>query len=1013
MKYFRKQDLIWGWLAFAIAAVVYILSMEPTASLWDCAEFIATSYKLEVGHPPGAPLFMMLGRIFTMFAAAPQYAAAMVNLMSSLCSAFTIMFLFWTITHLGRRILEKQGQEITPSRTLAVMGAGMIGAIAYTFTDTFWFSAIEGEVYAMSSLFTAIVVWAMLKWEDVADEPHSTRWLIFIAYMMGLSTGVHILNLLCIPALVFIYYFKKTPAVTKWGVFKAILAGGGILVAINYVIIPYSISVGAWFDRIFVNGFGAPVNSGITVYVFLLFALFAWGIWYTHRKGKVLANTIVLCTTMILLGYGSYASVVIRAAANPPMNSNDPSNPYALLSLLSRDQYGDRPLLFGPCYNSPATNIKEKKTWYLGDDGKYKDATVMTGVVYPPEFTFFFPRMYSSRADHPSAYESWGRVTGDKKIPYRDELITVPTFGENLTYFFSYQLNFMYWRYFMWNFAGRQSDIQSTGEITDGNWISGIKFIDAIYLGPQDKLPSEMKANKGRNTYYFLPFILGIIGLIYQLNRDKRNFAVVMWLFFMMGIALVLYFNTTPGEPRERDYVYAGSFYAFCIWIGFGVMWLYEKLSKLLKKENAVIAAVSIAVCSCVPIILGAQNWDDHDRSHRYTTRDLGWNYLQSAIPNSIVMNFGDNDTFPLWYNQEVEGVRSDIRVMNMSYLGADWYIDEMRLRYRDSAPVPFSLPRSKYVNTNDYVYVKDIVGAPLNIKTAIEYIASDDPRTKVSLGSGNSVDFLPAKTLAVPVNKANAIASGIVAEKDAALIADTLYMTITKGSIDKSELMLIDLLANFDWKRPLYFTQTYSIAQLGLRDWLQFDGYAYRLVPIKTPYESQLNVGRIDPDYLYPKLMEEFRFGNIADPRVYADYFIQTNHNAAQSRNAYARLASELVERGDTVRAIKVLDYCVERIPFSQIRHSYALTIPIIEAYYKAGAMEKGDAIFDDYRRILEEYVLYFDRFRGTKKEHLVDDALKEKLSLLGALYHAAEDHGRKDKSKQITDFFDSVGVR
>jgi len=1013
MNFFKKNDLIWGWCAFAIAALVYLLTMEPTVSLWDCAEFISTGYRLEVGHPPGAPFIMLMDRIFTLFAPAPKYAAVMVNTQSALCSAFTILFLFWTITHLGRRIMQKQGMELTNSRVISIMGAGLIGAIAYTFTDTFWFSAVEGEVYAMSSLFTALVVWAMLKWEEVADQPHANRWLVFIAYMMGLSLGVHILNLLCIPAMAFIYYFRKTEKVTRWGIVKTILAGGGILVAINYIIIPYAVLIGAFFDRIFVNGFGAPVNSGMTVYVFLVFALCAWGIWYTFKKGKVLANTMLLCLTVILLGYGSYAAEVIRASANPPMNSNNPSNPYALFMLLNRDQYGDRPLLTGPAYSSPPIGVQSKNIWFLGDSGRYVSASTMSGVTYPPEFTFFFPRMYSSRSDHPAAYQSWGRVTGDRQIPFNDQMITVPTFGNNMRFFFSYQLNFMYWRYFLWNFVGRQSDVQSTGEITDGNWLSGIKFIDALYLGPQDHIPSEMAANKGRNTYFFLPFILGILGLIYQLNRDKRNFTVVMWLFLMMGIALVIYFNTTPGEPRERDYVFAGSFYAFAIWIGFGVMWLNEKLSKLLKKENIAIAATAIIICSSVPILMGSQNWDDHDRSHRYTTRDLGWNYLQSTIPNSIIMNFGDNDTFPLWYNQEVEGVRPDVRVMNMSYLGADWYIDEMKLRSRASAPVPFTLPRHKYVNTNDYVYVNDIVnGKPLDIRTAMEYLASDDPRTMLAVGDGTTkVDFLPAKVIAVPVNKANAIASGIVTEKDASKMVDTVYLNITKGSIDKSELMLLDLLNNFDWKRPLYFTQTYSIAGLGLRDYLQFDGFAYRLVPIKTKYDSPLRVGRIDPDFLYDRLMRVFRFGNIADPRTYADFFIQTNHNAAQTRNAFARLANALTERGDSTGAIRVLDYCVRTIPFSQIRHSYVLTIPVIEAYYKAGGFAQGDAIFSDYQRILQEYVLYYARFTGRQRD-LVKDAMEEKLSLLGALYHTAQTFNRTEKVRQLEAFFQSIGM-
>ncbi|MDR0511012.1 MAG: DUF2723 domain-containing protein [Rikenellaceae bacterium] len=1020
MSYFKKHDLLWGWVAFAVAAVTYILTMEPSTSLWDCAEFVATSYKLEVGHPPGAPLFMMIGRLFAMLAPAPQYVGLMINLMSSLCSAFCILFLFWTITHLGRRICEKRGMELTTGRTLAIMGAGMVGSLAYTFSDTFWFSAVEGEVYAMSSLMTAIVVWAMLKWEEVAEKPHSIRWLVLIAYMMGLSTGIHILNLLCIPALVFVFYFKRAQKVTGWGVVKASVAAGAILVAINYILIPYSISIGALFDRMFVNGFGLPVNSGITFYVFAVFGLCAWLIWYTHRKKKVVANTIVLCATFILLGYGSYAAEVIRASANPPMNSNNPSNPYALLQLLNRDQYGNRPLLFGPCYSSPAIEAKNSESYYLGDDGRYKSMSYVSGVEYPPEFTFFFPRMYSNRGSHPQDYRSWGNVTGEK-IPFGKEMITVPTFGENMRYFMAYQLNFMYWRYFLWNFAGRQSDVQSTGEITDGNWLSGVGPVDELFLGPQDNIPSEMAANKGRNVYFFLPFILGIVGLLYQLDRDKRNFTVVVWLFFMMGVALVLYFNTTPGEPRERDYVYAGSFYAFAIWLGFAVMWLYDRLSKWFKREGVAIAIAATLICGVAPALMGSQNWDDHDRSRRYTTRDLGWNYLQSTLPNSIVMNYGDNDTFPLWYNQEVEGVRKDVRVMNMSYLGASWYIEEMAQTYNDSAPVPFSIPRNKYINVHDYIYVEDIAGRPLDIRVAMEYVKSEDPRTKAPVND-LLVDFIPAKTLLVPVNKANAIASGIVDPRDADIVEDTLRLAISKGNIDKSELMLLDLLANFNWKRPLYFTQVHALAAFGLRDYLQFDGYAYRLVPIRTPYASPLEVGRIDTKYLYSRLMpgseHSFRYGNIADDRVYVDYFIQTNHNAAQSRNAYARLASALIDEGDTTRAVEVLDYCVETIPFRQVRHTYSLTLPIVEAYYKAGAAgasgasAQGDLILDDYARILREYIIYYMRFTGNK-EKLVMPALQDKLAILESLYNVAVKYRRADKADEIDRFFTSIGVK
>ncbi|MBP3356501.1 MAG: DUF2723 domain-containing protein [Rikenellaceae bacterium] len=1028
MNYFRKYDLLVGWLVFLAAAVVYLLTMEPTTSLWDCAEFIAISFKLEVGHPPGAPLFMMISRLFTIFAPGNEYAAAMVNAMSSTASAFTILFLFWTITHLARGIYRKRPEQLTAAESWTVIGAGVIGAMAYTFTDTFWFSAIEGEVYALSSMFTALVIWAMLRWENVADEPHANRWLVLIAYLMGLSIGVHILNLLTIPALVFIYYFRKSDCVTWRGVVKATLASGAILLAIYAVIMPYTVAIAAFFDRIFVNVFGLPINSGLIFFVFALFALMGWAVWFTYKRGKVLLNTIALCVTVILLGYGSYASVVIRASVNPPMNSNDPDNPHGLLRLINRDQYGSQPQLFGPAYSSPVTSIKYRDIYYIDDNGKYASDQEFNGYEYPSEFRFFFPRMYSSAKDfYPAEYQKWGQVEG-RKIRYGDQMVTVPTFGENLRFFFSYQLNFMYWRYFLWNFVGRQSDIQSTGQITDGNWLSGIRFIDELYLGPQDDLPADIAGNKGRNTYYFLPFILGIIGLVYQLNRDKRNFAIVLWLFFMLGIAMVLYFNTPPGEPRERDYVYAGSFYAFCIWIGLGVMWFKDMFSALRKKESGVWGAVAAtAVCSCVPVILAAQNWDDHDRSHRYVARDIGYNYLQSALPNAIVMNYGDNDTFPLWYNQEVEGVRPDIRVMNLSYLGGDWYIEEQKSKMNDSDPVPFSLPRSKYVNrTNEMLLVQDLVGGDtVDIAQVMEFILSDSPRTQYQLDENKSVDIVPARHIAIPVNKENVLASGIVRPEEAHLIADTLYLNITGNSLRKDEMMLLDLLAHFDWKRPLYFTQTLSLANLGLRDYMQFDGACFRLVPIYTPQEqgtvTGAKVGRVDIDYLYPRLMGEtrsgepfeaaFRFGNIADKRTYADSFIQNNLNSAQVRQAFARLADALSAAGDKPRAEQVIDRAIEVYPFDQLRYTYFNTVPLIEAYYNADAIEKGDALLNAYADNLMEKADYYLRFGGAFAEY-VEDALQENLVILWELYKTSRKYGRDEIADRLNTYFDTLEV-
>lgn len=1001
MNNFKKNNLIAGWVAFAIAAITYILTIEPTTSLWDCAEFIATSYKLEIGHPPGAPLFMMISRFFAIFAPDPTKVAAMVNIMSALASAFTILFLFWSTTHLARKIYAKTTEELTSGQMWAVLGAGFIAATAYTFTDTFWFSAVEGEVYGLSSFFTAIVFWAILQWEDIADQPHSNRWLILIAYLTGLAIGVHLLNLLVIPAVALIYYFRKSSNVTYLGIIKALIASGAVLIAVMYVVIPQTVSIGASVDRFFVNSLGMPINSGITFYAFALFALLGLGVYYTHKKGYVILNTIVLCLSVIVLGYSSYASVIIRASVNPPMNSNGPSNPYSLLSLLNRDQYGARPLVTGPVYSSPPIDIEYKSTYYVGDDGKYVEGTAVKDYVYDPSFKFLFPRMYSSQPNNIEAYHNWVEVRG-KMMPFQDQMIEVPTLGDNIRFFISYQLNFMYWRYFLWNFVGRQSDVQSTGQMTDGNWLSGIKAIDQVITGPQDNLPSDLANNKGRNKYYFLPLILGLVGVFFQLNRDGKNFSVVAMLFFMTGIAITIYLNSPPAEPRERDYVFAGSFYAFAIWIGLGVLGVYEAISKLLGSKGAKSALVATALCLCVPGILFSENLDDHNRSGRYVARDFGHNYLNSTLPNSIIMNYGDNDTFPLWYAQEVEGVRPDVRIMNMSYLGGEWYIDQMKLMANDSEPVPFSLPRRKYTFYNDFLMVNDVLKQPIEIGQIMNFILSDRDETKLDLGNNRKADYIPTSEILLPVNKANAIASGILREQDAHLAQDTITIKINKGNIERSEMMLLDLLASFDWKRPLYFTQVHTLAGLGLQEFLQFDGFAYRFVPIRTRVHSAIEVGRIDTEYLYDLLMNKFSYGNVADPKVYVDHFTQTLFNSAMTRTAFARLAQELMIEGDTTRAVEVLDRSIEQMPFSQIRHAYALTIPTIEAYYAAGETQKANEILDDYATLLKDKVDYYGRFM-----FVPESDLRDSISILYELYTIAMEYGQSEHADDIEKFF------
>ncbi|MBE6214037.1 MAG: DUF2723 domain-containing protein [Rikenellaceae bacterium] len=1043
MMNFKRWDRITGWVVFAIAAATYLLTMEPSSSLWDCAEFIATSYKLEVGHPPGAPLFMLMARIATMFAPSTYYVPHMVNGLNCLASAFCILFLFWSITHLARRVFSTAGREFGDREKLASLGAGVVGALAYTFTDTFWFSAVEGEVYALSSMFTALVVWLMLKWEEQADEPHSTRWIILIAYLTGLSIGVHLLNLLTIPALVFIYYFRKYQNITFKGIIYATLIALAILGFINGIIIPYTVYVGAMVDLFFVNTLGLPVNLGIVVFALTAFAALFYGVYRTHKAGRKIWNLILLSVLMILIGFSSYATVTIRAVANPPMNSNNPNNPHALLAVLNRDQYGARPLIYGPYYSAPIESYEESDSYFYDKEAKrYRKATRLTGYTYPSEFMHLFPRLWNSYKGE-AAYKPWaayrtkqdfirdenGEVMRDeqgralrgevldygRKVydPTTGETIVEPTFGENLYYFFTYQLNYMYWRYFLWNFVGRQDDIQAGAEtITHGNWLSGIKPIDEAYLGPQEQLPKEMAENPARNTYFFLPFLLGLIGLIYHLNRDQRNFVVVMWLFVMMGIALVVYFNTSPSEPRERDYVYAGSFYAFSIWIGLGVLAIYELLAWLTRRNNRTIAATATAICLAVPAVLATENWDDHDRSGRTYARDVGYNYLMSVPKNAIVINYGDNDTFPLWYNQEVDGVRPDVRIMNSSYLSGDWYIDEMRTAANDAPPVPFSLPASKYTYVNDVLPVREKANRTVDIKELMEFIKSEDEASKIRLIDGTMMDYIPARSIALPVNKDNAIAAGIVKEEDRDKIVDTVFINISprKSSLDKSEMMILDLLATFDWKRPISFTQVYMLQDFGLLNYLQFDGYAYRLVPILTPYKSSWDIGRIDSDVAYPLLMDTFRYGNIADPDVLVDYFTQYNISASKSREGFARVAKQLISEQRNAEALALLDKGLEVMPIEKIRFGDANTIPFIEAYYMLQEWEKGDALMRAYITHLIEHIEYYLLFDGVKA-NLVSNLITEYMDSLSELYYMAAYAQRDDIVRELNDYYRTFG--
>ncbi len=1016
MKKFKFANNITGWVIFAIATAVYIMTVEPTASFWDCGEFIATALKLEVGHPPGNPMFQMLGNIATLFAGGNvSLIAVTVNIYSAICSGFTILFLFWSITHLARKMVGNK-EEFTVGQLIAIMGSGIVGALAYTFSDSFWFSAVEAEVYASSSFFTAIVFWAILKWEDVADEKYANRWLILIAYLMGLSIGVHLLNLLAIPALGLVYYFRKY-TVTRKGLITAISVSLVVLLAVLYGIIQGVFKLAALFERMFVNGFGLPFNSGWIFYTVLLVGSVVWGIWYTSKKGKVLWNTVLLCLAVILLGYSSYVMVLIRSNTNTPLNENNPSNVFNLLSYLNREQYGDRPLFYGQYYNAPIRDSKNGSPIWGEKDGKYVEISHKPEYTYDPAFTTLFPRMYSRESSHIEAYKDWAMVKGTPVATSNErgepETIYRPTFGENLTFFFRYQVGFMYFRYFMWNFSGRQNDVQGHGSPLKGNWITGINFIDEniLKLGPQDNLPPSLKNNRGRNTYFMLPLLLGLIGMFFHLQRNKKDFWVVLVLFFLTGLAIVLYLNQTPYQPRERDYAYVGSFYAFAIWIGLGVMAIIDWLSK--RKENVAVGVlVTAGTLVFVPGLMARQNWDDHDRSRRYTCRDFACNYLNSCEKDAIIFTNGDNDTFPLWYAQEVENVRTDVRVVNLSYLGADWYIEQMQRKVYESDPLPFSMNKEKYQSgTRDALYIVDrLNGQYGDLKEVMQFVASDNEETKtIPNASRERVEYLPAKNLGLKVDSVAVMANKVVAPKFSGSIVPEMKWELTdprsrdkkayRNVIYKNDMMVLDLMAQNNWKRPVYFAITVSDENyLGLEKYFRLDGLAYRIVPVETQREDG-QPGFIDSDILYENLMNKFKWGNISDPRVYLD---ENNMRMLSNfRNTFARLAEQLITENKKDSAIKVLDRCLSVMPANQVSLNF-YAIPLVEQYYRAKEFTKGNnlamQIFDNANLDLK----YYSRMTGKIGQNISQEK-QIGLYTINNLGRLTEGYGQKALSEKF----------
>ena len=1089
MKQFRLVDNVLGWLAFMIAAFVYCSTIEPTASFWDCPEFITTGYRLEVGHPPGAPFFMLTANLFSQFTSDPTQVAKMVNIMSALLSATCILFLFWSITHLVRRLLVDRFEDITLAKLVAIEGSGLVGALIYTFSDTFWFSAVEGEVYAYSSAFTAVVFWLILKWEDHADEPHSDRWLILIMYMTGLSIGVHLLNLLCLPAIGLVYYYRKFPDANLKGSLVALGISVVILAAVLYGVVPGIITVGGWFELFFVNTLGMPFNTGEIIYIILLVAGVIWAVYETQTQKHSLTiqniafliavgmlgipfygygwsafilgiivlaalwfvlkyskdklplitarakNTALLCMLMLMIGYSTYALIVIRSSANPPMDQNSPEDIFTLGDYLGRDQYGQRPLFYGQAYTSqvalevegnickpvmskgkPVYQRKEKAS----ADEKDSYFVVRTKDEYKYAQNMLFPRMYD--AGHASAYESWmGGVSGTE-VPYdrcgEPMMIKVPSQFENIRFFLSYQCNFMYWRYFMWNFAGRQNDIQGNGELEHGNWITGIPFIDNARLGNQDMLPDDLKENKGHNVFYCLPLILGLLGLFWQawytrkrkvtINGSEkviddpigiRQFWVVFFLFFMTGLAIVIYLNQTPMQPRERDYAYAGSFYAFAIWCGMGVAAIINWLNRKMKKENLVLAALVSLICLVVPIQMASQTWDDHDRSDRYCCRDFGQNYLMTLQEkgNPIIFTNGDNDTFPLWYNQDTEGVRTDARVCNLSYLQTDWYIDQMVRPAYDSPSLPITWNRLEYcAGTNEYVQVdpslkeqvlelyrespeeakKQFGDEPFELKNVLKYWV----RSTVK-------DFhvIPTDTVFVTIDKEAVKRSGMMMASDS--IPDKMVISLKgKGALYKGDLMMLELIANANWERPVYVATTVGQENyMNLGEHFVQEGLANRITPFRTHYTDDRGnlvpiegVSDFDTEKVYDNVMNKYKYGNVRQEGIYLDETV--TRMCYTHRRLLSTLAISLINEGKTDQAKKVLDKCEQELPAYNVPHDYASgSLDIARAYSLTGQKQKAQQLVDQLWKKSQQYLLWYCsldgyRFDGSQRDCMIN---------------------------------------
>ncbi len=1016
---YRKLNNYIGWGLFALAALIYLLTIEPTVSFWDAGERIAVSYKLQIGHPPGAPLYQMLARFFSLFALGEVSRVAFwINTMSAVAGGLAVMFLFWTINILARKLVDA-GTGITKAKAFAIFGSGMVGALTLTFSDSFWFTAVEAEVYVTSAFLTAFVFWAILKWEARAHEPDANKWLVLIFYIIGLSIGVHLLNLLAIPAIVFVYYFKKYQPTTK-GMLVTGLVSVALLYFIQSILIPGILNLDWQFERFFVNAIGLPFHSGTVIFFVVLIAAIVYGLYITQKRKMVTWNTILLAFTFIMIGYSSFFMLVIRSNAQVPINENAPKDALAMKAYLGREQYGAWPLLHGPYYNAPVIDMEDGvPVWGKNrETGRYEVINPREGLepVYDPQFTTVFPRMWSFRGRHVSGYEDWGNVQGRPVRTVRPdgttETVQKPTFFENLRFFFSYQVGHMYVRYLMWNFSGRQNDIQGHGSPLEGNWISGIPFLDGMRLGPQQDLPESLTSNPGYNRYYMLPFLLGVLGFLYQLKKRPNDALVVGLLFFMTGLAIIIYLNQTPFQPRERDYSYVGSFYAFSIWVGLGALALIDSLFKKLHGKNdhiqgkpgKVAAVLVTAVCLLlVPVNMARENWSDHERSGRYGARDVAINYLESCAPDAIIFTNGDNDTFPLWYAQEVEGVRTDIKVVNMSLLNTDWYIDNMlRRKTYDAEPVPFSFEHHQYRDgTRDYVYIINRLEGYQNLGRLMEFVGSDADRTRFR----GREHYFPTNKFRLPVDSAKVVDNGTVAPEDAHLIVDAVEWEMPGQGMNKNHMMALDFLAKNNWERPVYFAiTTGSESYMGLEEYFQLEGMAYRLVPIRTEYDPN-EPGRINTAILYDNLMNKFQWGNMNDPSVYLD----EDHRrlTVSFRNVFQRLAASLLDENKPDSAITALDKAMEIMPEYNVPYNY-FTLLIAENYYRAGAHDKGNQIAQRMTDIHEENLDYYFRFTGANANRISSNK-QESLLMMQRIAYVADMHGEDELARRAEALFDT----